>query len=374
MIEMCNVQGLQNIKTLNEKFVFYYDETNNISKLSLLKEKYFNIGLDNVYKNFVLGGVCLKERVSQEKIDELKNNLKLQSIKDIKLKHIAKGDFLECLSSNKLNIFLKWVYENSYLHYSSLNILFWSIVDIIDSSIYLNTEFIPYHFGLKAILYEIIKVNYEDFIPLFIEYEYPNIKREKANEFLDKMIRIIQMKYKKINIESLKIEKEIFYSLTKNLIKLLERSKNKELPFIMDEKNNVLINSLSDLYLRPIYTFVNSKHFFDEEDRIKKFFEHFKFVYKGREIKVKFVNSKDNEFIQFSDVIIGIIGKMYEYLNKNSIMEIEKDLNSLNNIKKSNVALLKKIIIKSDKYCELFIHTIEPLTEKRKFEFVLDKV
>jgi len=51
------------IEKLDDSFIFYYDETNNIRKLYLLKEKYFNIGLDNVYKNFILGGVCFSKEI-----------------------------------------------------------------------------------------------------------------------------------------------------------------------------------------------------------------------------------------------------------------------------------------------------------------------
>jgi len=266
------------IEKLDDSFIFYYDETNNIRKLYLLKEKYFNIGLDNVYKNFILGGVCFSKEIDKVKIDDLKKNLKLQkNIKEIKLKHIAKGNFLECLTSNKLNIFLKWLKNNSYIHFSSINFLFWSIVDIIDSAIYLYKELVPLHFDLKTVFYEIIKSNYEYFIDLFIEYEYPNIKREKANEFLDKLKIAIRTKYQNIDIDLLKIDKNIFNKLTEILLFLLEDSKNKELAFIMDEEDHILINDLSEFYLRPIYTFVNSKHIFDVENNIKKIFENYEF-------------------------------------------------------------------------------------------------
>jgi len=96
--------------------------------------------------------------------------------------------------------------------------------------------------------------------------------------------------------------------------------------------------------------------------------------FKDKKINIDFIDSKDNEFIQISDVLVGLIGKMYEYLNKNSLIEIENDLNNLNSIQNINIKLLKDIVIKSDKISKMFIHSIEPLTEKKKFEFIISKV
>jgi hypothetical protein len=368
-------QGIINRKKLDDKFIFYYDESNNFRKL-YLTENGINIRLDNIYKNFVLGGICFKKKIDETELVVLKDNLKLQkNIKEIKLKHIAKGNFLECLSSKKLNIFLQWIYANSYLHYSSLNYLFWSIIDIIESSILLDFDSILLHFALKTIFYEIVKANLRDFVILFNKYSYPNIKKEMTNEFLEEIIQLLENCYKNFNIKKLRIEKDIFNFLFKHLIFVLKNSKNKELTFIMNEKNSILIENLKEFYLRPLYTFVNSKHIFDEERSIEKFFEDYEeFVYKKNKIDICFVNSKYNEFIQLSDVMIGLIGKMYEYLNMKSMDDIEKDINDLNNIQRKNLILLKNIIIKSDKVCKCFIHSIEPLTEKRKFELVLNKV
>jgi len=156
------------------------------------------------------------------------------------------------------------------------------------------------------------------------------------------------------------------------LIEILLNGKNNKLVFIMDEKDNVLIDNLFKFYLRPIYTFVNSKHIFDEEVKIKELFEQYKFTYKNQNIYFKFLKSDENDLIQFSDVIIGLIGKMYEYINKNNYIQIIKDLNYLNNKQLKNIQILKKLINKSDDKCKGFIHTIESLSEKNKFIFLLN--
>src|SRR5690606_35392581 len=85
--------------------------------------------------NFVLGGLLHEGAVPD--VQPLIDSFKLQkTVKEVKFKHIAFGDFLDCLKSQKLNLFFRFLKEsNLYVHYSSLNILYWSVVDIVDSAI-----------------------------------------------------------------------------------------------------------------------------------------------------------------------------------------------------------------------------------------------
>jgi hypothetical protein len=79
---------------LTAKYTFYYDETNNIRKF-YVKEQDFNTSFD---LTFVLGGLVHSNRTKPE-IETLFEGIRLQkSISEIKLKHLATGDFLECLT------------------------------------------------------------------------------------------------------------------------------------------------------------------------------------------------------------------------------------------------------------------------------------
>ncbi|RWK71727.1 MAG: hypothetical protein EOR45_34805, partial [Mesorhizobium sp.] len=53
---------------------------------------------------------------------------------EIKLKHVATGEFLDLLNAPRLEVFLSWLLEQGlFVHYSALDPLYWSIVDIVDS-------------------------------------------------------------------------------------------------------------------------------------------------------------------------------------------------------------------------------------------------
>ena len=88
----------EKLECVDDKFTFYYDESNNIRKLHLTSK-----GL-NVEKscNFVLAGIVHKGEYHSADFELLKKSLCLQkSVKEIKLKHIGKGSFESVLEIRK---------------------------------------------------------------------------------------------------------------------------------------------------------------------------------------------------------------------------------------------------------------------------------
>jgi hypothetical protein len=121
----------QGIRRADDKFALYYDETNNIRKF-LLTNDGTNVA---EHKNFVLGGIALQEGQALPEIASLRDALGMQdNASEIKFKHVASGDFEAVLASRKMARFLAWLTEHRLaIHYSSINIVYWSIVDIVDS-------------------------------------------------------------------------------------------------------------------------------------------------------------------------------------------------------------------------------------------------
>lgn len=143
------------LQNTDDVYTFYYDESNNIRRLYLTES-----GL-NVQRvdNFVLAGILHKGLNCRADFDALFESLNLQkTVIEIKLKHIAKGSFLDILNSDKLNAILKWLNEKQFfIHYFNLNIIYWSIVDILDSIIgeLSHPFFIMNHIQIKSDFYEL---------------------------------------------------------------------------------------------------------------------------------------------------------------------------------------------------------------------------
>ncbi len=365
-------------KIFDEKFVFYYDETNNFRKVLLKEEGKFNI--DNINSTFVLGGLVLEEELEPLSVEEARTLFNLQpTIREIKLKHFGQGNFIDILKSKKLSKFFEWILEkNIYIHLSATNLLYYGIVDIIDSVIdftkwkrrlklyyeifhSLNFEipkilfedyFMQSLFLLKNELYEAVTSNIEKVTNLFIKYNYPNIDKSKISEFYKNLFKIININ-----------EKEhphlyTFYELFSN---------PNEAPFITDNKDKVLIDSFLSFYIRNVILFKNSKHIFDEEKSIINELKDFNPI---KKLNYEFQNSKNNTFIQFSDVIVGFAGKFYDYILNTDIPTI-KNLN-LNDTQESNLAKWIEIVDRSKNKCPAFTQVILPLksfSEKKEILF-----
>jgi hypothetical protein len=337
---------------IDSEFTFFYDESNNIRKFHV-KEDDFNSPFEG---SFILGGLVVKGCIPD--IDPLFESLKLQSsIKEVKLKHIAKGDFLECLKSPKLEKILSYLLqEKFYIHFSSINLLYWSIVDIIESVIVeMNGEkqyfFILSERLLKDILYDLIRDNIPSFIKIFYKYSYPNIQREHVESFLNEIID----ESKKYNNDPL-------------LQKLLNQASTlKELPFIMDEEDHILIESFFDFYFRPLYLFINSNHIFDNEIQISNKLSEFQLLNNGVKIdNYTFEDSVTNRYIQISDVLMGLFGKMFIFINQTTHEDIKKELIGLNNQQSKNLNLLNKLIDQSNSINTGFFHSIDAKRELEK--------
>ena len=100
------------IRRADDKFAFFYDETNNIRKF-LLTDDGTNV---DEHKNFVLGGIVLLEGQTLPEIAPLREALGMQdNAPEIKFKHVASGDFEAVLASRKMARFLAWLRERQLL-------------------------------------------------------------------------------------------------------------------------------------------------------------------------------------------------------------------------------------------------------------------
>lgn len=341
-------------------FTFYYDETNNIKKF-YVRENDFNYAFTS---NFVLGGLVHLGQAPNVK--SLFDSFKLQkTAKEVKFKHIANGDFLDCLKSEKLKLYLQFVKDsNLYVHYSNINILYWSIVDIVDSAIVSSGSFQQlgpqFTNHLKNDLYKLSRLEIDSLIQLFFKYEYPNVKNKNIYPFIEELTSLFDCY----------IDTQEYHFGLESLRELLKKAKKKgSLPFVMDEDDYILLKDLSQFYLRPIYLFKNSTHIFDNEDSISETLNGYKILDRNEEIKnYTFVDSQSNLLIQLSDIFVGIMGKLTSFLNTSSREKIDANFSSLSTIQQTNIDLLFSVIDKSHNKNIGFLHNTDSYEEMSKMD------
>ncbi|MDH5179516.1 MAG: DUF3800 domain-containing protein [Gammaproteobacteria bacterium] len=343
-------------------YTFYYDETNNIRKF-YVRETDFN---SSFTENFVLGGLVHEGPVPD--VQPLIDSLKLQkSVKELKFKHIAKGGLIDCLKSQKLYLFLKYVGgSNLFIHYSRLNILYWSIVDIVDSAIAHSeaSQQLGLQFAnrMKNDLYKLARLEIDSVISLFHKYGYPNIKQNEVIAFIEEMSNLF--------VDYLD-DMEFHFGL-ESLRQILKEARKKDsLPFLMNDDDFMLIKDFSRFYLRPVYMFKNSRHIFDREESIIELLSEYKVMDGLQEIdNFSFVDSTSNQLIQLSDVLIGLVGELYSYFNTNSRDQIHSDFCSLDQVQGDNIDLLLGLIDRSHDKNIGFLHATDAYEEMTKIEVI----
>lgn len=342
----------------NQKCTFYYDESNNIRKL-WMRDDDFNASAN---KDFVLGGVMLFGEREDIDVLNLKAKLRLQkNILEIKFKHITKKKcFLECLSDDKVTVFLQWLLENKlYVHFSNVNNLYFALVDIVDS-IDISMTIIDV-FQVKNELYKIARENYRAFYELLVSVNYPNVVGQNIEKLYRGILYLIENGSGELT----------FY--IKSLCQILKVAcQQEELSFLQGNLEKTILENYSCFYMRPIGVFPYAQHVFDNEYKVEEIFANYNFSCDNNIIRnYKFVNSKDDLLIQVSDCVVNLIGKYYAYINNTDIDEVFRMQKNITPEQKHNLQLFSSLITRSENISKLLIHSIQSREEHDVSSLVL---
>lgn len=353
-IQMFGLTGADTVYT------FYHDETNNIRKLHI-DEQGLNVP---ELKTFVLGGVVHEGSQRPLDLSSLRQAMRIQlSAQEIKLKHVAKGDFLDILKFSKLTTFLQWIADNDLmLHYHELDPLYWSVVDVIESILpeLRNPMLIQYHALLKSDFTEIVRQELPFVVDLFRRYDYPDIAPQSREPFLNELIDLVER-----NAGFLREEMNAMM-----LKGVLQAGRGlDELAFIEGFSARALIEDFSAFYRNRVAIFKNAEHIMDMETEIRDAFEDVQLSCKGEPFtNYRFSGSHLEAGIQLSDITVGVIGKMHTYLSQTPAEEVDRDRAALNGVALKNAELLRDLINNSNTANRAFLHHVGSLHDIDKMD------
>lgn len=332
-------------KDITIKDIFFYDETNNIRKF-ILKQDGFNNDLSNSY--FVLGGLIIKAKEKYE-IEKFIESLRLQkNINEIKFKTLAGkvSNFKQLLSNQRISTFIEWIYNsNIYVHYTSLNFIYYSLADIVDSlgfdDIHMNTLY-RFHGQLKSVLYSEVMKDLDAYIELLFKYGYPNIEKQRISEFMSELYNIYYSNYNFDNNPE-----SFFVELLRQMLKTAK--KTTKLAFLHDNKPFILIDDFTSNYVLSMTRFPNATHIFDNEfeiaEKLKK-----DYINLESRINYSFIDSNTEIYIQLSDIFVGIISKFLTFIESNTDKNLYDIVDSMSNSELKTQRNLIQIIIRSERY------------------------
>lgn len=335
-----------------EKLHFYYDESNNCRKFWLDTTK--NSFNHDFMADFVLAGIA-SESNSQIPFDELKQRFGLQkNAVELKSKSMFHGkDFLQCIGTKQATALFRLFSDyDLYMHYSHVNNFYYTIVEIFDSitdAVEINNMKYDY-FALKTTFYNMLLPNIEKVTETMIKYSYPNIKTESISDFCNDLLNSIDPRYKQK-------PDEIF------LTKLIERaSRSSEMVFIQNNEDYIMQENYMIFYVNSILKFPKGMHHFDEELSIQsKVDEALTILHKEDTANYEFVNSKNNTMIQISDLVAGLLGKMFTFINSMPINTMVKTVKNLSNVQVDNCLAIQNLRLKSDLKNKGLIQSIAPI-------------
>ena len=120
-----------------------------------------------------------------------------------------------------------------------------------------------------------------------------------------------------------------------------------QLPFLHDNKPGELIDNFSMHFVQPMCLFKHSSHVFDRETYVEKLLESFEIVDGQKRLDYRFADSKSEIGIQISDVVAGLMGRHFTYLQSHTLPELIKKKASYSDNQLGNLRLLRTLVDRS---------------------------
>ena len=344
---------LSGIPLFDGKYSFYYDETGNVRKFKLTEN---GVNADEGISNdFILGGVLFKGDVPPSEIDTLFDELKIKT-SEIKFKTLAgRGvDFWKTIQKRPIQQYLKWLGDSGlYVHFATLNNMYFSIVDMIDSIFVTQPQF---NFGpewvhlLKASWHRFVVAHLDEILPIFYSYNYPSLAKADIKDFCYDLSDLIQSYG----------DNDFYLESFRQLLKT--NGRKGELLFIEDNTPGLLVENYSSLRDGRCAFYKDSMHYFDGEAEAESSSENTIFTLNGKKISTyKFLDSKEERLIQISDVWVGLMGRLFFMLDQSSPDIIKSKMESLNETQKECIHIINSLIDRSERLHIALIQNVNSL-------------
>lgn len=348
---------LHGLPLCDKKLTFYYDETGNCGKFSLRED-----GINDptaLSNDFILGGIAFEGDECPTDAAKMIAELKLQS-KELKFKNICRThDFMTFMGSQRVNIYVNWLYNSGlYVHFATINNLYYALVDMVDSLWDAQPE-LAFSFEwvaqIKSAVYHFCKEHLDEVFPLLYQFHYPNIEREQTQNFCRVFCDLIRSHNDETTSQGFFVE---------CFCQMLKRSgKHGSLIFLHDNESDILVQEYYSLYLGRCYTFKYASHHFDYEKVILPKMREVVLLSDGKEfLNYDFIDSKDDVLVQVSDVFVGLLAKLFSYLDSMSLDDIEKMDTDKHNQALVNLAKLNALINRADAYHPMMIQNASDIS------------
>jgi hypothetical protein len=355
--------ALNGLTNVDRDYTFYYDETNNIRRLHVTADG-FNVKEPTC---FVLGGVAHIGQPRPLDLASLKAAVRLQlTAKELKLSHLGKGDVLDLLKSWRVEAYLDWLSaEGLLVHYSAVDPLYWSIVDIVDSIISHDRmrHMQRFHLGLKADLLTVLGADINDVAGLLHQYSYPNVGEARRRGFVEELLARLEHRADLLPEFNAQVLKGV----------LQAGGRAEPLIYLDDEPPNTLLDSFVEFFIHRICLFKNGVHRLDVEPVIQARLQDCTFRDGDQALDTyAFVDSRGEPGVQISDALIGLLGKLFSYVTRTDPAELVAVRRALTPVQARALGKLNDLLDRSAAETPALLHQIASTRAMRAGQFFLE--
>lgn len=326
---------------------------------------------EGIAKDFILGGVLFKSDTPPCNVDLLFDELKINT-PEIKFRTLAgkKSNFWTAISKKPIQQFLSWLDSSGlYVHYATLNNMYFSVVDIVDSLFAAQPQFnfgLEWAQALKASLHRFVITHIDEILSILHSYNYPSLDKEDIKNFCYELSDLIQS-----------YGDEDFY--LENFGQLLKVNGRKgELVFIEDNTPGLLVEEYFGLRDGRCAFYKDSIYFFDEEAEAELALKNTIYTLNGEKLSnFKFIDSKNERLIQISDVWVGLLGKLFAELDQSTPEMIIRKMESLTQEQKECIRIINSLIDSAERLCRGLIqsvNSIEMIQNRGSLLALMDKL
>jgi hypothetical protein len=348
------------LKATDEARTFYYDETNN-HRLVYLTDDGFNVPDP---RPFVLGGVVHRGAKKPIDLEGLRRAMRIQpATPELKYERVARGEFLTMLGSKKLNIFLTWLAEQQYCaHFIALDPVYYSYVDIIDSMPQIGMFDVGDRLILKNDLYRVLRRNLDTTQGILRRYSYPALAGGNVLGFLTDVIELVE--------EANDLMPDFHLMMLKGILQ-----SGRSLPSLplLDDTPGVIMDNFASLFTHRLCLFKASQHVFDEEDKISKILEKYRFIDAGEPLDFyRFIDSRCEPGVQLADVVVGFLGACLSWLRNIELEDIPAITQSLSAVQSDNRRAFADLVDRSIAETDALVQKALSLDDMERLELFLD--
>ncbi len=341
-------------------YYMYFDETQNWKSIKKEgKPKILRtLNIPNIQEHFVFGGIATKDYEEPITLDELLNIFRMSPAKkEVKATDVIKNDFLSSLKSKQLHCLLQYIRNRKwFLHFSVTNLLYYSIDEImmglVMNSKYGKLVFSDESYLIRDEFYRIFANDLEWNVKQLISFDYPAVKNENLSAFRTFVTGMVVKYIGRTNAMN---------NITKIILEVLKDSEDKkrDVVFVEDEKNGILIHDFLQFFTTRICMLAYSHLTLDEEADVETHLKQKSICVHGRKLdNFQFMNSKSNTYIQISDLIVSLISRYFNFLDRRW-EDVQKDLDGLKYLDKKNLYLLNNLLIYSEHESTLLFDMVE---------------